>query len=183
LAVTVEAPSAELYDKTLDETVGIMRMLRHVPPGEDNDFETVSNEELLDTFGSFTGGVKIFSLVISVIALLVAGIGIMNIMLVSVSERIKEIGIRKAIGASRKDILTQFLSESVFLCQTGGITGIVLGIAGGNIVSIIFKIPAVIPIDWAIIGLIVCSAIGIGFGSYPAWKAATLDPVDSLRHE
>ncbi|MDP6685127.1 MAG: ABC transporter permease [Candidatus Marinimicrobia bacterium] len=183
LVITVEALSADLYDKTMDETVGIMRMLRQVPPGEDNDFETVSNEELLATFGTFTGGVKIFAFVISVIALLVAGIGIMNIMLVSVTERIKEIGIRKAIGASRKHILIQFLSESVFLCQTGGITGVFLGIVGGNLVSFIFKIPAVIPVDWVIIGLVVCSVIGIGFGSYPAWKAATLDPVDSLRHE
>ena len=183
LIINVEAPSAELYEKTKDETVGIMRMLRQVAPGDEDDFETVSNEEMLETFGAFTGGIKLFAFVISVIALLVAGIGIMNIMLVAVTERIKEIGIRKAIGATRKDILIQFLSESVFLCQTGGIIGIILGIGGGNLVTIFFNLPAVIPMDWAVIGLITCSVIGIGFGSYPAWKAASLDPVESLRYE
>ena len=107
----------------------------------------------------------------------------MNIMLVSVTERIKEIGIRKAIGATKNDILTQFLMEAVFLSQFGGIVGIIFGVSGGNIVSILFNIPAVIPIDWALIGLIVCSIIGIGFGIYPAWRAAQLDPIESLRFE
>ena len=107
----------------------------------------------------------------------------MNIMLVSVTERIKEIGIRKAIGATKQDILTQFLMEAVFLSEFGGIAGIILGVAGGNIVAVVFNIPAVIPIDWAFIGLFVCSAIGIGFGIYPAWRAAQLDPIESLRFE
>ena len=104
-------------------------------------------------------------------------------MLVSVSERIKEIGIRKAIGATRRDILTQFLTEAVFLSEFGGIAGIILGVAGGNAVAAIFNIPAVIPLDWAFIGLAVCSVIGIGFGIYPAWKAANMDPIESLRYE
>jgi len=104
-------------------------------------------------------------------------------MLVSVTERIKEIGIRKAIGATKKDILTQFLMEAIFLSEFGGIVGIIMGIAGGNMVAVIFNIPAVIPIDWALIGLVVCSAIGIGFGIYPAWRAAQLDPIESLRFE
>jgi putative ABC transport system permease protein len=107
----------------------------------------------------------------------------MNIMLVSVTERIKEIGIRKAIGATRRDILTQFLSEAVFLSEFGGVAGVILGIAGGNLVAMVFHVPAQIPIDWAIIGLVVCSVIGIGFGIYPAYKAAKLDPIDSLRYE
>ena len=92
-------------------------------------------------------------------------------------------GIRKAIGATKNDILTQFLMEAVFLSQFGGIVGIIIGVSGGNIVSIVFNIPAVIPIDWALIGLIVCSVIGIGFGIYPAWRAAQLDPIESLRFE
>ena len=107
----------------------------------------------------------------------------MNIMLVSVTERIKEIGIRKAIGATKRDILTQFLMEAVFLSEFGGVVGIIMGISAGNLVSLIFNIPAVIPFDWAIIGLLVCSVIGIGFGIYPAWKAAQLDPIESLRFE
>ncbi len=183
LDIAVEAPSAELYDDTREEVIGLLRVIRKVPPGEENDFEVVSNEELIDTFGSFTKGVKLFAVAISTIALLVAGIGIMNIMLVSVTERIKEIGIRKAIGAKRSDILLQFLAEAVFLSEIGGVAGVILGILGGNFVSMIFNIPAVIPMDWALIGLIVCSLIGIGFGSYPAWRASKLDPIESLRFE
>jgi len=183
LSITIEAPSEELYEKTMDETIGILRMIRKVPPNEDNDFEVVSNSELIDTFSQFTGGVKIFALAVSVIALLVAGIGIMNIMLVSVTERIKEIGIRKAIGATRRDILTQFLSEAFFLSEFGGLAGVILGVAGGNLVALAFHIPAVIPMDWVVIGLVVCSVIGIGFGIYPAYRAAQLDPIESLRFE
>jgi putative ABC transport system permease protein len=183
LAITVEAPSAELYDKTRDEVIGLLRAIRKVPPDKENDFEVVSNAELLDTFAQFTKGVKLFAFAISIIALLVAGIGIMNIMLVSVTERIKEIGIRKAIGANRRDILAQFLSEAVFLSEFGGLAGVLLGIAVGNLVAVAFHIPAVIPLDWAIIGLAVCSLIGIGFGIYPAWRAARMDPIDSLRYE
>lgn len=183
LGITVEASSAENFDKTKDEVIGIMRAIRKVPPENENDFEITSNTELIETFGSFTGGVKIFAFSVSVIALLVAGIGIMNIMLVSVTERIKEIGIRKAIGATRGHILTQFLTEAVFLSQFGGIVGVIFGIAAGNLVAVVLNVSAVIPFDWAIYGLLVCSFIGIGFGSYPAWRAANLDPIESLRFE
>ena len=183
LGITVESESSELYSETLDEVIGALRAIRKVPPGEENDFEITTNDELMETFGSFTGSIKIFAFSISVIALIVAGIGIMNIMLVSVTERIKEIGIRKAIGATRRHILFQFLTESVFLCQIGGIIGVIFGIAAGNIISLVAKVPAVIPIDWAIYGVISCSIIGIGFGSYPAWRAANLDPVESMRFE
>ena len=172
-----------MYSETLDEVIGALRAIRKVPPGEENDFEITTNDELMETFGSFTGSIKIFAFSVSVIALIVAGIGIMNIMLVSVTERIKEIGIRKAIGATRRHILFQFLTESVFLCQIGGIIGVIFGIAAGNIISLVAKVPAVIPIDWAIYGVISCSIIGIGFGSYPAWRAANLDPVESMRFE
>jgi putative ABC transport system permease protein len=183
LAITVEAPSEELYEKTLDECIGILRTVRQVAPGDDNDFEVTSNAELLDTFAQFTGGVKLFAFAVSIIVLVVAGIGIMNIMLVSVTERIKEIGIRKAIGATRRDILIQFLSEAVFLSEFGGFAGVILGIAGGNLVALVFNVTATIPLDWALIGLLVCSAVGIGFGIYPAYRAARLDPIDSLRYE
>ena len=183
LGITIEAASAKDYDKTQDEAIGIMRAIRKVSPEKDNDFEITSNTELIETFGSFTGGVKIFAFAVSAIALLVAGIGIMNIMLVSVTERIKEIGIRKAIGATRGHILTQFLTEAVILSQFGGIVGVILGIAAGNLVAVFMNVSAVIPVDWAIYGLLVCSVIGIGFGSYPAWRAANLDPIESLRYE
>jgi len=183
LGINVEAESTELYEKTMDEVIGLMRVIRKVPPEEENDFEIISNEELMETFAGFTGGIKLFAGAVSVIALLVAGIGIMNIMLVSVTERIKEIGIRKAIGATKRDILTQFLMEAVFLSQFGGIVGVILGIAGGNLMALVLKVPAVVPMDWAFYGMAVCSFIGIGFGIYPAWRAANLDPIESLRFE
>ena len=183
LRITFESKSAESYDKTMDEAIGLMRVVRQVPVGEENDFEVISNEELMNTFAGFTGGIKLFAGSVSVIALLVAGIGIMNIMLVSVTERIKEIGIRKAIGATKRDILTQFLMEAIFLSQFGGVVGVILGIAGGNLVAILLKVPAVIPMDWAFYGMAVCSLIGIGFGIYPAYRAANLDPIESLRFE
>ena len=183
LAISVEASSAEEYDRTVDEAVGILRAVRKVPPSDENNFEIVSNAEMIERFSGFTKGIKLFALSISVIALLVAGIGIMNIMLVSVTDRIKEIGVRKAIGATRRDILIQFLTEAIFLSEFGGIVGVILGIAGGNVVSFLFNIPAVIPLDWAFYGLVVCSVIGIGFGIYPAWRAASLDPIESLRYE
>ena len=183
LSINVEAASEKDYDKTREEVIGIMRTIRKVKAGEGNDFELETNDEMIEIFSGFTGGIKLFALSVSVIALVVAGIGIMNIMLVSVTERIKEIGIRKAIGATKRDILTQFLMEAVFLSEFGGVVGIIMGIGAGNLVSFIFNIPAVIPFDWAIIGLLVCSVIGIGFGIYPAWKAAQLDPIESLRFE
>ncbi|MDB9884677.1 ABC transporter permease [Candidatus Marinimicrobia bacterium] len=183
LGITFEAQSAEMYEKTMDEAIGLMRLVRKVPVGEENDFEVISNEELMNTFAGFTGGIKLFAGSVSVIALLVAGIGIMNIMLVSVTERIKEIGIRKAIGATKRDILSQFLMEAIFLSQFGGVVGVILGIAGGNLVAVLLKVPAVIPMDWAFYGMVVCSFIGIGFGIYPAYRAANLDPIESLRFE
>ncbi len=183
IRIHIESPSEDAYNQTMDEVIGLLRSIRKVSPDEDNDFEIVSNTEMIEQFSGFTSGIKLFALLVSIIALVVAGIGIMNIMLVSVTERIKEIGIRKAIGATKKDILSQFLMEAIFLSEFGGVAGIILGILGGNIVSIVFNIPAVIPLDWAFIGLAVCSIIGIGFGIYPAWKAANMDPIESLRFE
>tara|TARA_B100000886_G_scaffold162917_1_gene111068 strand:- start:1065 stop:2312 length:1248 start_codon:yes stop_codon:yes gene_type:complete len=183
IRIHIEAPSEKLYDKTKDEVIGALRIIRKVDQGEENDFEIISNSAMIEQFSGFTKGIKLFALCVSIIALVVAGIGIMNIMLVSVTERVKEIGICKAIGATKKDILIQFLMEAIFLSQFGGIIGVLFGILGGNIVAILFSIPAVIPVDWAIIGMGVCSLIGIGFGIYPAWRASNLDPIESLRFE
>lgn len=184
LGISIKAPDGESFELTKEEVIDQMRIVRGLGPEDENDFEVTSNDALIDTFGSFTAGIKVFAGAVSVIALVVAGIGIMNIMLVSVSERIKEIGVRKAIGATRNNILFQFLLEAVFLSLIGGVIGVLLGIGVGNMVTLVMKnVAPVIPIDWVFIGLGVCSFIGIVFGIYPAYKAAGLDPIESLRHE
>ncbi len=181
--IMVQARNAEVYEDCLEQVRGILRTERLVPPGEEDDFSIFSNDSLIDTFNELTQYVQLGIMVISFIALVAAGIGIMNIMLVSVTERTREIGIRKAVGARKKNILSQFILEAVMLSEVGGIAGVILGVAGGNSVAAIFSIPAIIPYDWVAIGLIACSLVGIIFGVYPAWKAASLDPIDALRYE
>ncbi len=184
LGISIKAPDAESFDLVKEEVIDQMRIVRGLGPQDENDFEVTSNDALIETFGAFTAGIKLFAGAVSVIALVVAGIGIMNIMLVSVSERIKEIGVRKAIGATRNNILFQFLLEAVFLSLIGGVIGVLLGVGAGNMVTLVMKnVAPVVPIDWVFIGLGVCSFIGIVFGIYPAYKAAGLDPIESLRHE
>ncbi len=181
--IMVKARSQEVYNDCLEQSRAILRVARQVPPGEPDDFEYFSNEAIINQFNEITFGFRMGVLVISSIALLAAGIGIMNIMLVSVTERTREIGIRKAIGARKTNILSQFVLEAVVLSEIGGLMGILLGIVAGNGVAIWLSMPVVIPFDWAIIGFVVCSVIGIVFGVYPAWKASNLDPIDSLRYE
>jgi len=183
LHIMVKARSPELFNDAVDEARYIMRVIRSVEPGKDDNFEIFSNDSLIATFNDFTLYVKLGIGFISFIALLAAGVGIMNIMLVSVTERTREIGIRKAVGARKGSILSQFVAEAIVLCQIGGIVGIGLGILAGNLVAVAFNIPAVFPVNWALIGFLLCSFIGVAFGVYPAWKAANLDPIDSLRYE
>jgi putative ABC transport system permease protein len=104
-------------------------------------------------------------------------------MLVSVTERTREIGVRRAIGAKKRNIMTQFIMEAIVLCELGGIIGVVLGILGGNVLAYFMKVPPVIPVDWIVLGLLICSIVGVVFGTYPAYKAANLDPIESLRYE
>ncbi|HPU56619.1 MAG TPA: FtsX-like permease family protein, partial [Verrucomicrobiota bacterium] len=111
------------------------------------------------------------------------GIGIMNIMLVSVTERTREIGIRRAVGARKRNIMTQFIMEAVVLCEVGGVIGVVLGVLGGNATAVVLKLTPAIPVDWIVVGLVICSIVGVAFGTYPAYKAANLDPIESLRYE
>ena len=181
--IMVKAKSREVVEDAIEESVAILRAARRLAPGEENDFGYFSNDSLVRQFNEFTLYFRLGVLVVSSIALLAAGVGIMNIMLVSVTERTREIGIRKAVGAQRGDILKQFIIEAVILCQLGGIVGIGVGILGGNVVSVLLNAPPVIPWDWAAIGFAVCSLVGLVFGVYPAWKASTLDPIDALRYE
>jgi putative ABC transport system permease protein len=183
LSILVMARSQEAYDDTAEEVRGILRVIRKVPPGKEDDFEIFSNDSLIAQFKSFTQAVRIGVAVISSIALLAAGIGIMNIMLVSVTERTREIGIRRAVGARKRNIMTQFIMEAIVLCELGGAAGVVLGILGGNATAWYLKLTPVVPVDWIILGLLICSVVGIVFGTYPAYKAANLDPIESLRYE
>jgi putative ABC transport system permease protein len=138
---------------------------------------------LIEQFQGFTRSVRIGVAVVSSISLLAAGIGIMNIMLVSVTERTREIGIRRAIGAKKRNIMGQFIMEAIVLCEVGGVIGVIFGVLGGNILALVLKLPPVVPMDWVVLGLAICSLVGIIFGTYPAWKAANLDPIESLRYE
>jgi putative ABC transport system permease protein len=183
LNIMIQAKNAETYEECMEEARNNLRTIRKVPPGDEDDFTLFSNDSLISTFNDFTIYVKLGVGFISFISLLAAGVGIMNIMLVSVTERTKEIGIRKAIGARRANILGQFIVEAVVLCQIGGIFGIIIGILGGNIAAIAFHMPAVFPVDWALIGFAITTLVGVIFGVYPAWKASNLDPIEALRFE
>ena len=183
LHIMVKSKTQDDYQDAMDEARFILRTIRHVAPEDEDDFYIFSNDSVIATFNNFTFYVKMGVGFISFIALLAAGVGVMNIMLVSVTERTKEIGIRKAIGAYKRTILSQFVVEAIVLCQLGGIIGIGMGILAGNLVALAFHFPAVFPIDWALIGFALCALIGVAFGVYPAWKAASLDAIVALRYE
>jgi putative ABC transport system permease protein len=183
LTILVQARDQASYDDTLEQVRGALRVIRKVPPGGEDDFEIFSNDSLIGQFNTFTRAVRIGVVVVSSIALIAAGVGIMNIMLVSVTERTREIGIRRAVGAKKRNIMTQFIMEAIVLCEVGGVIGVALGILGGNATAYFLKLPPAIPLDWIVLGLVICSIVGIIFGTYPAYKAANLDPIESLRYE
>jgi putative ABC transport system permease protein len=181
--ITVRAKSPALVDDAIEQTTQVMRHERRLRAAEPNNFDFFTSESLITQFRKLTAKIKLAAFVIGTIALVVAGIGIMNIMLVSVTERTKEIGIRKSLGANPRHILLQFLLEAVILCNIGGVIGIVVGFALGNVVTIFTHFAAHVPAQWAVIGLIFCSAVGIGFGMLPAVRASRLNPIDALRYE
>ncbi len=181
--ITVMASSKESYESTIESAIGYMRKIRKVNPGEENDFSIFSNESLMAQVNDTTEGVRIGALVVSLFALVAAGVGIMNIMLVSVTERTREIGIRKALGAKKANILSQFLVEAVILCLIGGLIGIIIGVGIGNLAGGALNAKAAIPYGWVAIGMSLCVLVGVGFGTYPAYKAANLDPIEALRYE
>jgi putative ABC transport system permease protein len=183
VSIKVQAKNSDELDDCMEQVRGVLRSVRHVAPGEDDDFYIWSNDSMILQFNDFTKYVRLGIMIISGIALLAAGVGIMNIMLVSVTERTREIGIRKAIGARKSNILSQFVLEAIIISELGGAIGIVFGILAGNLVAMMMSIPPVIPYDWVIIGFVSCSVVGIVFGVYPAWKASNLDPIESLRYE
>ncbi len=181
--VTVRAKTPELIRDAIEETRQVLRRERGVKANEKDNFDFFNSESLITQFNQLTVGVKIAAFVIGIIALIVAGIGIMNIMLVSVTERTKEIGIRKSLGAKPRQILTQFLLEAVILCNIGGVVGVVVGFGLGNLVTVFTSFDIHVPVEWAFIGLAFCSAVGIAFGLLPAVRASRLNPIDALRYE
>ncbi|MFN6962663.1 MAG: ABC transporter permease [Pyrinomonadaceae bacterium] len=182
-AIVIRPRTRADVPRTIDEVTDLLRTRRQVKPGEKNNFGITSQDALLDIYNQLTGATYLVLTAISAVALMIGGIGVMNIMLVSVTERTKEIGIRKAVGATRASVLSQFLNEAMCLTAVGG----ALGIAIGEILSVVINryspLPAYIPL-WAILlGLVGSAGVGIVFGVFPAYKAANLDPIEALRFE
>lgn len=183
LMIKVQVADPALLQEAKEELRGILRRVRKVPPDKEDDFAINQQDILTNLYESLTKGLYAVAMGIGAISLLVGGIGIMNIMLVAVTERTREIGIRKAIGAKKVDLLWQFLVESVVISAVGGVIGIALGFGLGLLIGSISPIPAGITPFAVAVGLGFSSAVGIFFGLYPASKAARLDPIEALRYE
>jgi len=179
----IEAQQGKL-PAAMDEVESLLRRRRDVKPNEANNFDLTTADRMIQQFDAITASVGLIAIAISSIGLLVGGIGVMNIMLVSVTERTREIGVRKAVGATRRDIVFQFLIEAMTLTGVGGVFGVILAIGTSYLVmALVPSLPASVPL-WAVItGFVVSVAIGLIFGVWPARKAARLDPIEALRYE
>ena len=181
--VIVRPRSRAFVKPAIDEITDILRRRRRVPVGAPDNFGISSQDSLLDVYNQLTGATALVLTSISFVALMIGGIGVMNIMLVSVTERTKEIGVRKAVGATRLNILSQFLIEAVVLTAIGGLAGLAVGELLSLLMNKYSPLPAYVPL-WAIgVGVGISAAVGIIFGLWPAWKAARLNPIDALRWE
>ena len=182
-SLVIAVNNAADMDAAQSEATGLFRQIRHLRPGQDEDFEIFASDSLVAILKENTTNLRLATIAIGLMTLLGAAIGLMNIMLVSVTERTREIGIYKALGATRHSILMQFLTEAVVICQFGGLVGIVLGILIGNIVTLLMGGTFLIPWAWMLLGLALCIFVGVVSGFYPAMKAARLDPIEALRYE
>jgi putative ABC transport system permease protein len=183
IEVAIKSVDQASLPNALQEARIIMRGRRHLAPIKPDNFAITTSDTWLEFYNNLTGGIFVVTIGVAAISLLVGGIVIMNIMLVSVTERTREIGIRKALGARRRDILTQFLTEATTLSLSGGLLGIALGIGLALLVGAISPLPAAVSLPAVGLGIVMSCVIGIFFGSYPAWRAARLDPIEALRYE
>jgi putative ABC transport system permease protein len=167
----------------MEQTRAVLRAARGLSPRDPDNFFFFTSDSQIKAFNQASAGIKTGAFVLGIVALVVAGIGIMNIMLVSVTERTREIGIRKALGAKRRAILIQFLLEAVILCNIGGLIGVTVGFGLGNLVAVFTEFEVHVPLEWAVIGLLFCTAVGLVAGMWPAVRASRLLPIEALQHE
>jgi len=181
--ITIRLKDGVDFEDAKNQVVGIVRKERKVAPGKENDFAVWSNDNLIESFAGIASKIQLVAILLGMISLVVGSIGVMNIMLVTVTERTREIGIRKAVGAKKSTIMFQFLNESVILSMFGGLIGMIIGITLAWITGVLLKTPFAVPL-WAVItSIAVTTFVGLFAGLYPAAKAANMDPIDALRYE
>ena len=183
LWIVVKPRPGVTVEQAQEDVLTVLRRLRHLRPSQPSSFDVMTQDQILDTFNKITGVFFLVMIVLSAVALMVGGIGVMAIMMVSVTDRTREIGVRKALGATHRDIMLQFLTEAATLTGIGGVIGIVLGLGMGRLATMMMNIEATTPVRYTLIAVAVSVSIGLVFGLLPANRAAKMDPVEALRYE